>query len=172
MNEAPLVLTLALAEEDAERFDRVRREHFPAERNHLRAHVTLFHALPGAAHDDVLTEVTEEARRPPFEVSVSGIRLLGRGVAYGLESADLAALHRQLLAALGGRLGEQLTAQDRQRLSPHVTVQNKVAPDRARELYEQLAETFTPWSARAEGLALWRYLGGPWEHLQTVPFSA
>ena len=171
MSEAPLVLTLALAEEDAERFDRVRREHFPAERNHLRAHVTLFHALPGAHHDAVLAEVTEAARRPPFEVQVTGIRLLGRGVAYGLESPDLSAVHRQLLASLSGLLGEQMTAQDRQRLSAHVTVQNKVAPARARELYEQLAETFSPWAVRAEGLALWRYFGGPWELLETVPFS-
>ena len=171
MSDRPLVLTLALAEEDAERLDRVRREHFPAERNHLRAHVTLFHALPGARHDEVLAEVVEAARRPPFEVRVAGIRLLGRGVAYGLESPDLAALHRQLLTAFSGLLGDELTAQDRQRLSPHVTVQNKVAPDRARELYEQLAETFRPWSVRAEGLALWRYLGGPWEHLETVPLS-
>ena len=168
---APLVLTLALAEEDAERFDRERRAHFPPERNHLRAHVTLFHALPGEHEAEVLAEVAEEARRPAFEVAVTSVRLLGRGVAYALESPDLAALHRDLLARFSGLLGEELTAQDRQRLSPHVTVANKLLPDRARELHDQLVDVFTPWVVRATGLSLWRYLGGPWEPVDTVPFS-
>ena len=43
----PLVVTLLLEPSAQERFDRVRAAHFPAERNHLAAHVTLFHALPG-----------------------------------------------------------------------------------------------------------------------------
>jgi 2'-5' RNA ligase len=168
---APLVLTLALAGEDAERFDRERRAHFPPERNHLRAHVTLFHALPGELEREVLAAVAQEARRPAFEVAVTSVRLLGRGVAYALESADLAAVHRDLLARFSGLLGEALTAQDRQPLSPHVTVANKLLPDRARELHDQLVDTFAPWAVRATGLSLWRYLGGPWEPVETVPFA-
>jgi 2'-5' RNA ligase len=168
---APLVLALALDQAATERLDRDRRAHFPPERNHLTAHLTLFHALPGDALDDVREQVAAVARRPPFDVRISGVRLLGRGVAYAVESPDLLAVHRELLVGLGGLLGERLTAQDRQPISPHVTIQNKVAPDRAQELYEQLAEGFEPWSAPAAGLALWRYLGGPWEPVETVPFG-
>jgi 2'-5' RNA ligase len=167
----PLVLTLALDPDDAERFDALRREHFPADRNHLAAHVTLFHALPGDEQAAVLEEVGHVARRPPFRVRVSGVRQLGHGVAYALESPDLAAVHRELLAALSASLGSRLTGQDRQKLSPHVTVQNKVSAEAASELHEHLSASFSPWEVRATGLALWRYLGGPWEPVEVVAFS-
>jgi hypothetical protein len=42
----PLIVTLLLDPEAQERSDRLRSAHFPAERNHVAAHVTLFHALP------------------------------------------------------------------------------------------------------------------------------
>lgn len=48
-------------------------------------------------------------------------------------------------------------------MRPHVTVQNKVSPQKARALRERLEQTFTPFEVRGEGLLLWRYLGGPWE---------
>jgi hypothetical protein len=28
-----------------------------------------------------------------------------------------------------------------------------------------------PWSVTVTGLHVWRYLGGPWEHVETVPLS-
>ena len=166
-DDRPLVLTLALADADQERFDALRRAHFPADRNHLGAHVTLFHALPGAALDEVSDMVTAAARREPFDVAVTGVRLLGRGVAYTLASDELTALHRGLLRAVTAAFGDAVTAQDRQRLSAHVTVQNKVAPDRARALHGQLSAAFVPGSVAAVGLSLWRYAGGPWQHVRT-----
>ena len=42
----PLIVTALLDEAAQERFDRLRREHFPPERSHLAAHLTLFHHLP------------------------------------------------------------------------------------------------------------------------------
>jgi hypothetical protein len=44
-----------------------------------------------------------------------------------------------------------------------VTVQNKVTPDSARRLLADLQSDFVPYEVQAEGLGLWRYLGGPWE---------
>jgi hypothetical protein len=44
-----------------------------------------------------------------------------------------------------------------------VTVQNKVDPATARRLHERLLADFEPWTVRARGLGVWRYLGGPWE---------
>ena len=136
----PLVVTLLLDPGEQERFDRLRAAHFPAERNHLAAHVTLFHALPGAQVDAVSADLTDAARRPAFDVAVTGLRLLGRGVAYTLEAPELTALRAGLAAAWE----PWLTPQDRQRHAPHVTVQNKVEPAVARALRDRLAAEFVP----------------------------
>jgi 2'-5' RNA ligase len=167
---APLVVTLALAEGDQERFDALRRAHFSAGRNHLSAHVTLFHAVPGEREEEVVAALRAAAPPQPFAVRVSGVRLLGRGVAYGPEPDLLSAVHRRLLNSFEAAFGEALSRQDRQRLSAHVSVQNKVEPPVARGLHAQLAAGFTSSAVTGTGLALWRYLGGPWEHLRTVRF--
>ena len=133
----------------------------------LAAHVTLFHALPGDHHDAVRADLAAAADHGSFDVAVTGLRFLGRGVAYVLESRELAAVRDRLAAAWQ----PWLTPQDRQRHAPHVTVQNKVAPAVARALHERLGADFVPWTARARGLGLWRYLGGPWEPVAEHPFS-
>ncbi len=164
---SPLIVTLLLADEAQASFDRLRAQHFPAERNHLGAHVTLFHALPGEEHPAVDAAVARAAGRSPFDVEVTGLQLLGRGVAYRLRSAELSALHAELAA----EFDPWLTRQDRQRLSPHVTVQNKVEPAVARQLRDRLAAGFAPHAVPARGLGVWRYLGGPWEPLAEHPFG-
>ena len=162
----PLVVSLLLGEEAQARFDRLREEHFPPERNHLRAHVTLFHALPGEHVDAVRADLVAAADREAFDVAVTGLRFLGRGVAYTLESAELGTVRTGLAAAWG----PWLTPQDRQRHAPHVTVQNKVQPAAARALHDRLLAGFMPYRVRARGLGLWRYLGGPWEPVAELPF--
>ena len=164
----PLIVTLLLDDAAQARFDRLRAEHFPPERNHLAAHVTLFHALPGEHLDAVRVDLTDAADRPSFDVAVTGLRFLGRGVAYTLESPDLAAVRGGLVSAWQ----PWLTPQDRQRHAPHVTVQNKVDPAVARALHERLLAEFAPWTIRARGLGLWRYLGGPWEPVSEHPFRS
>jgi len=164
---APLVVTLVLDAVSHERFDALRREHFPAERNHLAAHVTLFHALPGERLESVVADLRAAAGRDPFPVVVSGLRLLGRGVAYVLAAAELSDLH----AGLATRWQPWLTTQDRQRLAPHVTVQNKVEPAAARQLLAELSRDFESYDVTATGLALWRYEGGPWTAVRTEPFT-
>jgi len=154
----PLIVTLLLDGVAQQRFDRLRAAHFPAERNHLSAHVTLFHALPGEQVAEVHRELAAAADRPAFTVAVTGVRFLGRGVALDLGSTDLTGLRVGLAAAFD----PWLTRQDRQWSRPHVTVQNKVAPDVARALHAELTAAFQPESVTARGLGLWRYLGGPW----------
>lgn len=51
-------------------------------------------------------------------------------------------------------------------------MQNKVTPEAARRLLAELQGEFQPFTARAEGLLLWRYLGGPWERLRLFRFAA
>ena len=155
----PLVLTLELDDAAQARFDALRRAHFPPERNHLQAHVTLFHALPGAHEGQVRSDLERSAQRPSYDVDVVRVRSLGRGVAYDLRSSELAAQR----ADLAGAWAPWLTPQDARPHAAHVTVQNKVTPERARALLRELEAAFAPYAVRATGLALWRYLGGPWE---------
>ena len=167
LSSEPLVVTLLLDDEAQARFDRLRAEHFSPSRNFLQAHVTLFHALPGEHEDAVRAGLASAARRPTFAVEVTGVRFLGRGVAYDLRSPEADGLR----GALARAWGPWLTPQDRQRLRPHVTVQNKVAPDVARALHARLSAAFEPGRVTARGLGLWRYLGGPWEPLAELPFG-
>ena len=163
----PLIVTLLLEEAAQQRFDRLREQHFPPERNHLAAHVTLFHALPGEQLDAVRADLAAAADRPAFDVAVTGVRFLGRGVAYSLASSEVAALRAGLVSSWE----PWLTPQDRQKHAPHVTVQNKVAPAAARALHERLLAEFVPYDVGARGLGLWRYLGGPWEPVDEYPFG-
>ena len=163
---APLILTLAFDDASQARFQAARDRWFPPDRNVVPAHLTLFHHLPGDRADAVQARlasvVTETA---PLPVRVSGILSLGRGAAYALEVPGLEALRARIGA------GFDLTAQDRARGRPHVTVQNKVAKETARETVEALRAGFVPWEGVAEGLALWRYVGGPWEAAGAFPFA-
>ncbi len=163
----PLIVSLVLDPEEQERFDALRRAHFPADRLVVGAHVSLFHALPGEEQARVEQDLGQAAAREPFDVEVHRVRSLGRGVAYDLRSLELSALH----AGLQARWAGLLTPQDRQRLSAHVTVQNKVTPDAARRLLAELQRGFVPRSVRAQGLALWRYAAGPWEPLADDAFG-
>lgn len=164
---APLVVTLAVDASAQERLDALRRAHFPPERNVVPAHVSLFHALPGERVDVLLADA-ERLGGQPFRVEVTGVRSLGRGCALVLQSPELVALRARLAAAWE----PWLTPQDRQRYVGHVTVQNKVDPAVARALLERLSASFVPWSMTGTGLLVWRYLGGPWEHVSTVPLRA
>ncbi len=163
---SPLILTLVLDAASQAFFDRLRRQHFPPERNVLDAHLTLFHALDGEQEAAILADI-RAAVGPAFPIDVSGLRSLGRGVAYTIVSDQLTALRGRLARAWA----PMLTAQDQQRFAPHVTIQNKASSDDARALLATLRAGFTPFPATASGLALWRYKGGPWEAVDTIVFS-
>ncbi len=91
---------------------------------------------------------------------------LGNGVAYAIASDELQAIREELVEQFHG----MLTAQDSARWRPHITIQNKVDPSEARSLHRTLLEDFRPRPIVIHGLALHRYLGGPWEGLARYPF--
>jgi hypothetical protein len=165
----PLILTLAFDPADQARFEALRQRHFPPLHNHIPAHLTLFHHLPAEETEAVLHSVRlAAAHKAPFPVDVTGLRSLGRGVAYTLQSPALAALRAGLAAFWHG----SLTTQDRQGWRPHVTIQNKVAPAEAAALLSQMQAGFTPFTVQARGLLVWTYLGGPWELMADCAFVA
>ncbi|WGM31789.1 2'-5' RNA ligase family protein [Brevundimonas sp. NIBR11] len=163
----PLIVSVGFDASAIACFDRVRRAHFPPELNRIPAHLTLFHHLPGGRIADVCDAVEDAARRSTFQVTVSGLRKLGRGLALSIDSVDLV----EVRARLAYRFADVLTPQDRQGFRPHVTIQNKVDPQVAAALHDQLAENFDPWTATVEALLLWRYRGGPWEAAGRFDFS-
>ena len=165
----PLIVTLLLDDAAQQRFERLRAAHFPPERLVVGAHVTLFHALPGEHLGIVRDEVRTAAARPPFDVALTGVRFLGRGVAIDLDAPELTALRRALAGAFDPWLTRQ-DRQDRQWSRPHVTVQNKVDPAVARTLHAELSAAFVPETVTARGLGLWHYRGGPWELESEYPF--
>ena len=165
--QPPLVITLALDAESQAFFQLLRTRHFPAARNRVPAHLSLFHALPGDQQSSVLGTLRASCRRPLMPLEAIDIMKLGRGVAYRVEGDGLHALHD----ALRQVWWPWLTQQDRQGFRPHVVIQNKVEPAAAKALYAQLAATFRPFPVVATGILLWRYLEGPWELVETVPFA-
>lgn len=157
---SPLILSLKLDQKTFDLFDQLRQQHFPPERNFLPAHLTLFHALPGEQELEIQQLLQERcARTPVLPLSFPEVRSLGQGVAVQVDSPELSQFRQQL----ADHWQAGLTRQDQQGYRPHITLQNKVAPDVARQLYHQLAKAWTPFNGKGEALLLWRYKGGPWE---------
>ncbi len=164
---APLIVTATLPPDLHRWATDLRTRHFPAERNYLEAHVTLFHALPPSAEAEVLAALkAEAAANVPLAARLEGVMSLGRGTALRLSSAPLLALRDRL----AGRFHGLLTAQDSHRPRLHVTVQNKVSVDAARALQAQLGPVAVPRDFAFPGLALYRYRGGPWDHVRDFAF--
>lgn len=164
----PFILTLALDDYLSRTLNALREKHFPKKRNFLDAHVTLFHALPGdreAALRHDLSAVC--SKTPAFGVTLPRLHHWAKGVFAELESPALLGVRAQLADRWGGLL----TRQDRQGYQPHVTIQNKVAKDEARALYETLTPEWQPLTGDALGLELWRYAGGPWVFAGSFGFN-
>jgi hypothetical protein len=163
----PLILTAWFDGVSQARFEVLRQAHFPAARNFIPAHLTLFHALPGEAADDVASSMVDAVRAtPPLPFRTDGVLFLGRGAALRVDCPGLAEVH----GMLRGRWLDELAAQDRQPPKPHVTVQNKVAPDVARRTADAL-RGIEPVVGLVKGLILWRYLGGPWDEVGRYAFA-
>lgn len=91
---------------------------------------------------------------------------LGGGTAFRIESEALEAIRWELADSLAGLL----TAQDSAPWTPHVTIQNKAEPKEARSLQAALRGRYEGRDVAIRGLALWRYLAGPWEPVRSWSF--
>ncbi|KXG85140.1 2'-5' RNA ligase family protein [Agrobacterium bohemicum] len=162
----PLILTAKIADADLQPFDDLRQKHFPPDRNFLRAHLTMFHRLPGEYIDKIIEDLQDVAEVHSATAEVSGIRHLGAGVAFTITSPELLEIHLRLKQVWRPWLG----GQDMQKWQPHITIQNKVSRTTADATYQKLAAEFRPHSIEIVGLDLWRYMGGPWEHNTSQAF--
>lgn len=163
---APIIVTALLGASDFAWADGLRRAHFPPERNQVPAHITLFHHLPPSASDELREQLKAETRGRAPLARLSGLRHLGNGVAYQVESPELAAIRERLADHVAGLLIPQDLAPWR----PHITVQNKVEAKTAKALMTELHAQFVPRPLNIAGLASWWYRGGPWELLSEHRF--
>ena len=163
----PLILTLELEPSAQLFFNNLRKQYFPPDINYLDAHLTLFHNLPAAEqtiYDDV--EVVANSNLN-LQLQVNAIVSTGNGTAYKTDSSQLAAIHLKFQ----NKWKRWLIPQDKQRLWPHITVQNKVSAEAAKELQQTLKQDFHPFEITATGLSLWEYRGGPWQFVKTYSFA-
>lgn len=167
----PFILTAALPPDLAGWAEGLRRAHYPPERNHLHAHVTLFHAFaPSLLEElrDFVPQVTAEFAAP--EGAVDGAMDLDTGTAIALAAPQLLALRALIAEHFHG----SLTSQDLYEPRPHITIQNKVTKHEARRLQANLGSLLDPWIAKGRfnfpALELYHYRGGPWERVKTCAF--
>ena len=147
-----LIITAEFAPRDLAWLDQLRRAHYPAERNQLPAHLTMFHALPPSAEGEVRSTLARLSSEPPPSASIAGLLDLGGGVAFRVVSTGLDRVRQELAAAFQGLL----SAQDAGGWRPHVTIQNKVTPSEARALKAELERDFRQRPVGISGLGLHR----------------
>ena len=162
----PLLITAELPSDVLGWADALRRAHFPPERNRLRAHVTLFHALPPSVEGEVRRLLGTLARAAPPEARITGLMKLGSGTALAIESPAMVAIH----GAIAERMHGVLTRQDAQPLRLHITIQNKVTPEAARALHAELAPRIELRRFRFGGFGLYGWDDGLWRPVRDFPF--
>jgi len=163
---APLIVTALFGPGDDGWLQQLRQNHYPAGRNQVPAHLTLFHQLPPSLSDELSDRLAAATATPPPPATITAIMNLGQGTALCVESEALADIRADLADAFHGLL----MPRDQAPWRPHVTIQNKVEPRIARALQQQLTATFEPRPLAIRALASWRYLDGPWERLKVHPF--
>lgn len=157
---APLVVTAVLPAALQGRAEGLRRAHYPPERNQVPAHVTLLRALPPSLEAEARSLLGAlAAEMPPVPATLTGVMDLGTGTALAIDSPAML----DLRALIADRFHGMLTLQDQGEPRLHATVQNKVARAEAKALQAGLAATFRPERFTFAGLAMHRWLGGPWE---------
>jgi hypothetical protein len=159
---APFIVTAELPPDLAAWADRLRRAHYPPERNHLHAHVTLFHSFAPSLLEELkhlLPRVAAEYAPP--KARLSGTMQLGTGTALAITSPGMLAIREHIAEHFHG----SLTAQDNHQPRLHITIQNKVTPREAKALQAELEATLRPRDFAFRGLELHIYRGGPWEAL-------
>jgi hypothetical protein len=149
------------------RANALRTAHYPPERNHLAAHVTLFHSFAPSLRAELPRELARcAADYAPPSAQIDGLMDLSGGTALAVRSPGMLAVR----AEIAERLYTMLTAQDRGEKRLHITVQNKVERKAAKALQAELATLLERRPFRFTGLGLHIYLGPHWEQVGVWKF--
>ena len=164
---APFIVTAELPPGVLAWADALRRAHYPAERNKLAAHVTLFHSFAPSLREElprVLARMAAEFAAP--KALLNGLMPLGTGTALAIASPAMLAIRAEIAEHFLGAL----TAQDRHEPRLHITIQNKVTAQEAKALQRELAPTIEARPFAFTGLGLHLYRGPHWDPLGRWPF--
>ncbi len=163
---APLLVTADLPPHIFKWADGLRRTHFPPERNKLKAHVTLFHALPPSVEQELRELLGRLAGEAPPAARITGLMKLDGGTALAVESPRMV----ELRALIQDRMSGLTVQKDSRPLRLHITIQNKVAPQEARALQTQLEGTLQPRDFHFRGFELFAFNDGIWQAIRAFPF--
>ena len=160
----PFLITLGFDPSTFDRLDRLRSLYFPPSLNIVPAHLCLFHQLPGDEGGDIDRTLDEVARSSPIvPLSFAAAKRTGRGFALPVEALGLGSIHSRQAKAFA----PWLTSQDRQPFHPHVTLMNKADRPKVNAAFAEAQAMLTGWEGRGDRLILWRYLGGPWDEVES-----
>lgn len=164
---APFIVTAELPRDVLAWADALRRTHFPPERNHLAAHVTLFHSFAPSLREELLRTLGRYAQDlAPVPARIDGLMDLGKGTALLVRSEGMQALR----ARIADHFDTMLTAQDRGAKKLHITIQNKVDRGAALALQRELAASLRPRDFAFTGLGLHLYRGAHWDEVKIWRF--
>lgn len=164
----PLIVTALFEARDHAWLEQLRREHYPAARNRVPVHLTLFLHLAPSIGEELDRRLRAECRASSTPAArIAGVVRLEHGVALRVDSPGL----EDIRAKIADAFAPMLLPQDAGPWDPHITIQNKVIPSAATALYQRLAEEFSPRPLGIAGLGLWRYLDGPWELVASHRFN-
>jgi 2'-5' RNA ligase superfamily len=166
-DKAPFIVTAELPGDVFAWANSLRTAHFPSERNHLKAHVTLFHSFAPSLRAELPRELARLAREfaPPI-CRTNGPMDLGGGTAIALHSPAMLAVREEIAETFY----TMLTAQDRGGKKLHITVQNKVERAAAKSLQAELSGQLDTREFSFTGLGLHLYLGPQWEEVGVWKF--
>ncbi|PRP82207.1 phosphoesterase HXTX [Planoprotostelium fungivorum] len=179
--KGPLVITIAWDENTHEKLTGLRKQYFPPKINYLNAHLTLFHDVPlppSTAIDHIKRCCSSYSQFPirfnrVFPMGQRGEiksenELNERGVAVSAYADQIIGIHRDLQDLWWDHLGQQ----DQRKLSPHVTICNKVTPEAAAEIYNEVEKMWEPHRGWVTGIDVWEYLeDGSWRFEGKVEFK-
>lgn len=163
----PFIVTAELPVDIFSWANGLRTEHFPPERNWLKAHVTLFHAFAPSLRAELMGMLGRiAAEYAPPKARIDGPMNLGRGTALAIRSEGMLAIRREIADHFRGAL----TAQDSHEPRLHITIQNKVTAQEAKTLQADLGPYIRPRDFAFTGLGLHLYLNPHWEEQKVWPF--
>lgn len=164
---APFIVTGELPADVLAWADGLRRAHYPAERNRLAAHVTLFHSMAPSLREELRGLLGRFAGEfAPPKARIDSLMDLGTGTALAIRCPGLLAVREAIAEHFHGAL----TAQDLHEPRLHITVQNKVERPAARVLQAELSASLTPREFAFTGLGLHLYRETHWDSLGTWRF--
>lgn len=164
---APFIVTAELPVDVFSWANGLRAEHFPPERNWLKAHVTLFHSFAPSLRDELPRYLARMAGEfAPPHAELTGLMDLGSGTALAIRSPAMLAVRD----AIAEHFWQMLTQQDRGGKKLHITIQNKVDRAAALALQAMLGPKLRQRAFAFTGLGLHIYRSPHWEAVGTWKF--